>query len=220
MVIVTPKFKKYVKKGVGRVYKVKDGIEYPSVTTVINKTKSAESMQGLDKWKESVGEDVAKWIANESMRMGTKVHELIESYLKFGKQNGEAYPLLANAHFHNIKEYLDKIKPMHNEITLYSRELKIAGTCDCVGNYDGIPSIIDFKTASKAVEDYVHDYMVQATAYSVMVEEQLGMRTSQIVIIMSGRDNSKQVWIKDPVDYMDELKERINRFYLDHQDLL
>lgn len=216
MVEVTKTLSRHYKQGVGRVYNIRDGVEYPSVTTIVNQTKDPENQAGLDKWKRSVGEDVAKYIAGDSMRMGTKVHTIIESYLKFNSYNSIDYPLLANAHFDNMLEYLQKIKPTHNEVTLFSDELRIAGTCDCIGTYEEIPSIIDFKTASKAVEDYVHDYMVQATAYSIMAEEQLDYRTSQIVIIMSGRNNTKNVWIKDPADYVEELKARVTKFYQMH----
>jgi len=217
LVEVNPTLSKYIKKGVGRVYRIREGVEYPSVTTIVNQTKDPKDQEGLNKWKDSVGLDVSKWIANDSMRMGTKVHEMIESYLMFGTTKFPGYPLLANAHFQNMKEYLDKIKTQHNEVSIFSDELKIAGTCDCVGTYEGIPSIIDFKTASKAVEDYIHDYMVQATAYSIMVEERMQFRASQIVIIMSGRNNTKNVWVKDPVDYVEELKARITKYYQLHQ---
>lgn len=218
MVEVTQNLSRYVKKGVGRVYRIREGVEYPSVTTIVNQTKDLENMERLNKWKKGVGEDVSKYIAGDSMRMGTKVHEMIESYLMFGTTDFPGYPLLANAHFQNMKEYLDKIKAQHTEINVYSDELKIAGTCDCIGTYEGIPSIIDFKTASKAVEDYVHDYLIQATAYTIMVEEQLQFRGSQIVIIMSGRNNTKNVWIKDPIDYEEELKARITKYYQMHPD--
>ncbi len=216
MVEVNQTLSKYNKRGVGRVYRIREGVEYPSVTTIVNQTKDPKDQEGLDKWKNSVGLDVSKWIANDSMRMGTKVHEMIESYLMFGTTSFPGYPLLANAHFQNMKEYIDKIKTQHNEVSIFSDELRIAGTCDCIGTYEGIPSIIDFKTASKAVEDYIHDYMVQATAYSIMVEERMQFRASQIVIIMSGRNNTKNVWVKDPVDYTEELKARITKYYQMH----
>ena len=212
MVEVIQTLSKYNKRGVGRVYRIREGVEYPSVTTIVNQTKDPKDQEGLNKWKDNVGLDVSKWIANESMRMGTKVHEMIESYLMFGTTKFPGYPLLANAHFENMKEYLDKIKAQHNEISIFSDELKIAGTCDCIGTYEGIPSIIDFKTASKAVEDYLHDYLIQATAYSIMVEERMQYRASQIVIIMSGRNNTKNVWVKDHTDYIEELKARITKY--------
>ncbi len=219
MVEVIQTLSKYNKRGVGRVYRIREGVEYPSVTTIVNQTKDPKDQEGLNKWKDNVGLDVSKWIANESMRMGTKVHEMIESYLMFGTTKFPGYPLLANAHFENMKEYLDKIKAQHNEISIFSDELKIAGTCDCIGTYEGIPSIIDFKTASKAVEDYLHDYLIQATAYSIMVEERMQYRASQIVIIMSGRNNTKNVWVKDPTDYIEELKARITKYYQLHPNV-
>jgi len=216
MVEVTQTLSKYNKRGVGRIYRIREGVEYPSVTTIVNQTKDIKGMEGLNKWKDSVGQDVAKWIANDSMRMGTKVHEMIESFLMFGTTKFPGYPLLAIAHFENMKEYLVKIKAQHTETSIFSDELKIAGTCDCMGTYEGIPSIIDFKTASKAVEDYLHDYLIQATAYTIMVEERMQFRASQIVIIMSGRNNTKNVWVKDPIDYVDELKARITKYYQLH----
>lgn len=215
MPIVTQNLSKYNKKGVGRVYKIRNNVEYPSITTIVNQTKDRSK---IEQWKDDIGKDVANWIMLESMRIGTSVHEIIEKFFKNGNCDTSRYPLLAVAHFENIKPYLNNISAKFNEINVFSDKLKIAGTCDCAGFYQGVPSIIDFKTASRAIEDYIHDYFLQTTAYSLMVEERLGFRTSQIVVIMSGKDNTRNVWTKDPIDYVDELKQRIKQFYEMHPD--
>ena len=99
-------------------------------------------------------------------------------------------------------------------VILYDKKLKIAGTSDCVAEYDGKLSIIDYKTKrSDQKESYLADPFLQCTAYSIMWEEMTGVPINQIVILVSSEKGQLKEFIKDPNDYKEELYDRIKDYY-------
>ncbi|WP_255458351.1 PD-(D/E)XK nuclease family protein [Nitrosarchaeum sp. AC2] len=120
-------------------------------------------------------------------------------------------------HFEKLKPYLHKMNNIRGiELPLYSDELKIAGTCDCIAEYNGNLSIIDFKTSrSRLVEHYdkVQKYFMQATAYSLMWKERTGIEIDQIVIIGSEETGDISEFIKIPLDFKDKLIDTIEKFH-------
>ena len=118
-----------------------------------------------------------------------------------------------------MKPYLDNIDNVHLvEAIMYSKELTLAGQTDCIAEYRGKLSVIDFKTANKEkIEDWVDNYFLQCTAYAVMYEEIFGKPIEQIVVLIAGEDGSMQEWIKNPKDYLPELKKSIQTFYKYYQ---
>jgi len=191
-----------------RVYYDENNNRYHSVTNVVGH----EDQSSLKQWRESVGYDVADYISRRAMNLGTKMHNMIESYLN--NESIKEDNLFANAHFYNIKRYVDKIDNIYGaEIRLCSKELGLAGTADCIAEYDGVPSIIDFKTSSKKKkEDWILKYFLQTTAYSIMWEELTGQIIPQIVILITGEDGSLEAYVRDREDYMTELLETIKSF--------
>ena len=188
-----------------RHYVDDDGQIYRSVTSVVGKIDEA----GLQAWKDKVGEDVANHVAFTSANLGTKLHEIVERHLDNKKSDEKN--IFAKAHFSNIKPLL---KPINNirflEKFLCSKELGLAGTVDCVGEYDCTLSIIDFKTSRKQKpEEWVKKYFLQTTAYAIMWEEITGQKIDQIVILMTCEDGTREVFIRDKKDYIDELHEVI-----------
>ena len=99
---------------------------------------------------------------------------------------------------------------------MYSPKLTIAGQVDCVAEYNGKLSVIDFKTANKErQESWIDNYFLQTTAYAQMYEETFGKTIDQIVILLASEDGSVQNFIKEKKDYMDPLMQSIKDFY-DH----
>jgi len=195
-----------------RYYQTPDGNLYPSITTVLSKTSD---MSGLDAWREKVGNDIADKISIESQTHGTMTHQLCEDYLN-NKQSEGNFSDISKNHFENLKPYLHKMNNIRGtELPLYSDEFKIAGTCDCIAEYDGRLSIIDFKTSrGKLMEFYdkVQNYFMQATAYSLMWKERTGIGINQIVIIGSEEAGESVEFIKTPEDFKELLFDRLEKF--------
>ena len=195
-----------------RYYKTPQGLLYPSITTVLSKTSD---MTGLDQWRERIGNDLADQIMKEAQIHGTMTHKLCEDYLKNKESVGDFLDI-PKSHFEKLKPYLHKMNNIRGiELPLYSDELKIAGTCDCIAEYNGDLSIIDFKTSrSRLVEHYdkVQKYFMQATAYSLMWKERTGAEINQIVIIGSEETGDVAEFIKIPFDFKEALIEKIKKF--------
>jgi genome maintenance exonuclease 1 len=196
-----------------RYYQTPQGKLYPSITTVLSKTSD---MSGLDDWRERVGNDVAEQIMKEAQIHGTMTHKLCEDYLKNKESEGDFLDM-PKSHFEKLKPFLHKMNNIRGiELSLYSDEFEIAGTCDCIAEYDGNLSIIDFKTSrSRLVEHYdkVQKYFIQATAYSLMWQERTGIEIEQIVIIGSEESGDVAEFIKLPSDFKEALIEKLKKFY-------
>jgi len=196
-----------------RYYQTPEGKMYPSITTVLSKTSD---MSGLDEWRERVGNEVAEQIMKDAQIHGTMTHKLCEDYLNNKESEGEFLDIPKN-HFEKLKPYLHKMDNIQGiELPLYSDEYKIAGTCDCIAEYNGDLSIIDFKTSrSRLLEHYdkVQKYFMQATAYSLMWKERTGNEIDQIVIIGSEETGDVAEFVKIPIDFKEGLIEKIEKFH-------
>lgn len=192
-----------------RAYKVPSGDFYPSVTTVVGIVKE----DAIKEWRARVGEEEAARIAKAAAGRGTELHYMVERYLLNEVPKSENQT--ANMLFNRIRHILNRIDNVRaQEIALWSDELMVAGTCDCVADYNGVPSIIDFKSALHTKqEDWILDYFMQATAYSYMWEERTGEAIDQIVIIISSEDGTASTFVKDRRDYRAMLEETVVRYY-------
>ena len=85
--------------------------------------------------------------------------------------------------FKQAKAMYDRIDNIHfQEAPLYSHEFGIAGRVDCIAEFDGVLSIIDFKTSAKRKKkEWIESYFVQETGYVKMYEERSGLKIPQIV---------------------------------------
>ena len=191
-----------------RFYEV-DGQAYPSITTVLG----AQPKPGLDKWRASVGEEAAKWEMSRAARRGKATHTLVENFLK--GETPSTRDVLPLGLFALLKPYLSQIDNIHClEQILYSKKLTIAGQVDCIAEYNGKLSVIDFKTANKERNDeWNKNYYMQTAAYAVMYEELFGTPIEQIVILMASEDGAGRVFTKNKADYLPELEKAIKYFY-------
>jgi len=196
----------------GRTYSTPDGKSYPSITTVL----SILSEDAIRAWRERVGVEQADIISGKASRRGTKVHSIVEKYLS-NEDTTQELPHIRQS-LANLKPVLDNnIGKIYGlEVPLFSHHLKLAGRCDCIAEYNGVPSIIDFKT-SKYIKkkERITNYFAQGAAYAIMWEERTGMSIPNIVIIMDvdhekpcvfveHRDN----WTKLLEDTIDEYRKR------------
>lgn len=171
-----------------RHYRVPNGNIYPSVTTVL----SILSEDSIANWRKKKGVKLAEHIGERARSVGTEYHRLIETYLN--KEETETDNLYALAHFNNIKPFLDRITNIRVlEGGLWSDDLRMAGRTDCIADFDGIPSVIDFKTSEKRkIPEYIKGYNMQGTAYSLMWKERCGEDLQNVVILVSSADNFRE----------------------------
>lgn len=198
-----------------RYYVSPTGKKLPSVTTFLSHFKG----DSIQKWRKRVGEEEANRISQRASTRGTKFHSIMESYLS--NQEGfltekNVMPDMQHA-FLNMRPVVDRIDNVHYlETMLYSETIGLAGQVDCIAEYDGIPSIIDFKTSLKPKrEDWILGYFEQCTCYSLMYEEMTGIQCKQIVVLISVDHEEPQVFVRDRKDYMPELANKIKTFRLE-----
>ena len=203
-----PEIKATTTDGV-RLYETPDGNFYPSITTVL----STRNKEGLFKWRERVGEDVANYVARKAATRGTHVHHMCEDYLNndFDEEKHKK-KFLPYVLFNQLRESsLQKIDNIYaQECGLYSDKYKVAGRVDCIAEYDGVLSIIDFKTSTKERNDaWNESYYIQASAYAEMFEERTGIAINQVVILVITEDGVVQEFVKDKTEYLPMLVDTI-----------
>lgn len=201
-----------------RFYVSPNNIKLPSVTTVLGYFKKAS----LIEWRNRVGNKEADYIMRRAGVRGTKFHAMMERYLGNEQNIFEGVMPDMRQAFKDAQSTLDKIDNIHYmEVPLYSEILGVAGRTDVIAEFDGVPSIIDFKTSLREKkEEWIDAYFEQGTAYSLMYEEMTGIQTHQVVIIISvdGLDKP-QVFIKDRIDYIDSLMYKIETYKKEHDDV-
>jgi len=191
-----------------RFYKLPDGTKLPSVTTVIG----AQKKHIFQAWRNKVGEDVANAITKKATSRGTNVHTLCERYLNNDKL-GDIMPD-AKEMFVSLVPLLDRIDNIHyQEQALWSEQLGLAGRVDCIAEFDGVLSVIDFKTSKRIKQrDDILDYFWQETAYALMYEEMVGEPIHQLVTIMAIDNEPPALFIETTEDHIDGLVKAI-QFY-------
>lgn len=200
----------------GRYYKTPTGALYPSVTTVTGMMGE----EGIKQWRAKVGEEEANRISKAATVRGTRMHELFEYYLDNKDIDTSKYNYNDVINFQEMKPLLDNyIDNIHlQEVRLYSDYLQMAGTVDCVAEWKGKLSIIDFKTATKHKNrDYITNYFCQAAAYAIMYEERFNIPVNRIVILISVDNDVPQYFEERRDAYVQQLlqvrkqyKERYN----------
>ena len=206
---------KAVTKDKIRLYTTPEGNEYPSITTVL----SGRNKAGLLEWRNRVGNEVANYIARKAATRGTQVHNFCEDYINNKLEKIEEKKkgrFLAHCMFSQLKPYLDEnIGLVHlQETSLWSDYYKLAGRVDCIAEYKGTLSVIDFKTSTKTREDsWNENYYIQGSAYAEMYQERTQERINQIVILVVTEDGTVQEFIKDKKTYLHLLDKEIGLYY-------
>jgi hypothetical protein len=195
----------------GRKYKTPEGVNLPSITTVL----SILSRDSIAKWRKRVGEAEANKISTRASGRGTRVHEIIEKYVNNDPNFRDGYTPDIIESFLAVKPILDErlTKVFAQEAPLYSNHLGVAGRVDCVGIFDGKPSIIDYKTSMKPKRlDWIKNYFMQESAYVIMWEERTGQPITQLVTIISVDNAEPQVFIEHRDNWVRPLRDTIAQY--------
>ena len=209
----------------GHFYVTDDGKTYPSITTVL---KLLDTKEWYPHWvasvarKESITEAQAeircKEIGEESMKVGTSLHTLAESYIHNNEIDvGIAFPsheIDIDELFTPLADHLDEHVNIIQgvEAQIYSDELQLAGTTDLIAEYDKVPSIIDYKNSRKPKsksECNKKDYFIQLCAYGKMWEFCTGQKIEQGVVIVVSWDGKVKAHIVKLSDYDDALMTKL-----------
>lgn len=186
----------------GRKYFTPEGNAYPSITTVLG----VLNKEGIIAWRKRVGEEEANKISRQASVRGTAVHKLAEDYLN-NEPNWKEGAMPSNLFsFEDIKKIMDKRLDniWMQEVFLYSDRLKTAGQVDCIAEFDGQLSIIDFKTSRKPKqEEWITSYFIQASFYAAAFYERTGIPIKQGVILITVDHNEPQVFKINTYDYLE-----------------
>jgi hypothetical protein len=197
-----------------RFYVTPEEKYYPSITTVL----SIRNKDGLVEWRKRVGNDVANYVSGKAAARGTKVHHMCEDYLNNmesewpDKWIDHKKNFLPWCLFSELKDkVLNNITDIYSqECGLYSDKYRVAGRVDCIAKYNGVLSIIDFKTSTKERSDnWNENYYIQGSAYAEMFSELTGIDTNQVVILVVTEDGTVQEFIKEKGVYLGALKDSV-----------
>jgi genome maintenance exonuclease 1 len=192
-----------------RHYVLPDGeTKLKSVTTIISEQSDKTA---LYEWRKKVGEEEANRISTQAARRGTSIHKIAERYVLNEENiykdempiNIETFKSIQNI----LDDHVDNILGV--ELPLYSKALKCAGRTDLVAEYDGVLSIIDFKTSRKLKKlEWIENYLLQSTVYSMMFEWTYKIAVPQFVIIIAVDDEkTPQTFVMERSKYVDKVLE-------------
>ena len=185
-----------------RLYLAPDGSKFPSVTTVLG----ILSEDAIRAWRLRVGEEEANKVGHRASNRGSAVHSIIEGYLK--NEDTKDYLPHVKQSLQNLRPILDRSigRIFGLEVALFSRHLGLAGRCDCIAEWNGVPSIIDFKTSRRIKKkENISGYFAQASAYAIMFEERTGMAIPNIVIVMDVDDEQPLIFEEHRDNFVDLL---------------
>jgi genome maintenance exonuclease 1 len=177
-----PNLERIEKEG-KRFYVTPEGEVYPSVTTLLG----AYFQKDLTAWKDKVGHDQAEAITNRAALRGTRLHNICERYLLNEENCTKGAMPSTVSDFLSLKPILnDHVREVYGiEFPVFSKKLKVAGVTDLACTWDGVPSIVDFKTSRKnKKEEWILNYFCQTTAYAIALNEQSALDIKQVVIIL------------------------------------
>ena len=203
-----------------RYYSIPDVDELVKLVSITSVT-SHFNKEIFVNWRKKVGNETADKITKAATKRGTDMHTLTEHYLKNDQELPEVPPI-SEFLFKIAKGELNKINNIYAlEGPLYSKELGIAGTVDCIAEYDGELAIIDFKTSKKPKpRNWIEHYFVQAMAYGCMLYEMKGIPVKKLVIIMSCENGECVVYEEnDKEKYIKLLSKYIQKFVNDKLEL-
>ena len=196
-----------------RYYTTPEGKHYPSVTTVTGMLNA----KWIKKWRKAVGEEKANKISRQASIRGTRYHQLQEDFLnnELTEERLKKATPLDLLMFNQTKELTSKLGDIYMlEGSMYSNELEIAGRVDCVAEFAGKVSVIDFKTSTRRKSpSQVKSYFLQETAYATMFEEMYGVPIERIVTIVSVEETGQsQLFVEEPKTWIESFKELRNQY--------
>jgi genome maintenance exonuclease 1 len=214
-----------------RHYCLPDGSKVASVTTILDRTKSQESRDALDRWRKSVGVERAQQITTEAANRGTRMHTYLEHYVKTDDMKAlPTNPFAQPSWFMAAEVILNGLGNVDefwgSEVPVYYSGL-YAGTTDCIGVWKGRPAIIDFKQSNKVKKrEYITDYFIQLAAYAQAHDATHGTDINCGVIMMAVQPKQLEDGTFDTPKYLEfviegaefaywtaEWTKRVERYY-------
>ena len=191
-----------------RFYKSPNDKWLPSVTTVTGWSKR----DFFKEWRTKPG-NLAE--SRRCLTRGNELHQIIEDYINNKEDIFKAKQPHNIELFNQLKPELHRIDNIYaQEVPLWSETVGLAGRVDCVAEFDGELSIIDFKGSTKTKkEEWIENYFRQATAYAIMFQEKTGIEIKNIVIMVACENGDNQIFIKKPINYVKGLYDDIKTFY-------
>lgn len=203
-----------------RYYKVPNDGELLKLFSITSVT-SHYNRQIFEDWRKKIGEEEAEKITKAATSRGTDMHTLVENYLYNIPELPKVQPLSKLLFDISIPD-LKKINNIYAlEKSLYSKVLGVAGTVDCIAEYNNELAIIDFKTSKKPKpREWIEHYFVQAAAYGCMLYELTGIPVKKLVIIMACENGECKVYEEyDKAKYIKLLSKYIREFVRDKLEL-
>lgn len=194
----------------GRKYRLPDGTEFPSVTTILD---SAYDKSDIETWKIKIGQEKAKQIFEIAKQRGTALHGNLEKYVRGETGFMRGQMPICQEDFRNMKELLDEnVRTIYGiEFPLFSRTLKSAGTTDLICDWNNTLSIVDYKNSRRSKNpEWIENYFVQSAAYGMMVNENFGTAIDQIVIIVLPESAKPETFIRT----VSQFKEKIDEIFI------
>jgi len=199
-----------------RHYVTPEGGLYPSITTILSEFSKAS----IQEWRKRVGETEANKISGKASRRGTSLHSVCESYIKNedGYLDGQT-PNIVEL-FKNIEPFLERIDNVHGvELALYSDHFGVAGRTDLIAEFDGVLSVIDYKTSNRIKKkEWCESYFAQGAFYGIAYEELTKIPVSQVVIIIAVDNEHPQLFVEKRDDWVDKIWEAKKLYELNNID--
>lgn len=205
-----------------RRYLTPDGEKLPSVTTILDATKSEESKQALNNWRKRVGVQKAQEITTEAAGRGTRMHKWLENYVKTGETGdpgSNPYSIQSHTMAHSIitQGMINCTEFWGTEVPLYFPKI-YAGTTDLCGVHSGAEAIMDHKQTNKPKKrEWIEDYFVQLAAYANAHNEVHGTKIRKGVIFMCDPTSLYQEFIIEGNEfdkYTDIWFKRVEQYYM------
>jgi len=197
---------KQINTDLGRRYSTPEANIYPSITTVLG--SQPEKKKSIAEWRARVGEGVANKISQQAAKRGTALHHIMEKYILGDELDLSKEMPSTIDRFRKVQKCVDTNLQLvyATESAMYSDILRIAGTADLICEWNGKPTVVDFKTSIRQKKrDQIHDYFLQATAYSIMFEEHTGIRTLDLAILIVSDEGDFDVFEGQRNDYVADL---------------
>jgi len=196
-----------------RIYVTPEGKHYPSITTVLGSVIK----EGIEQWKAAVGDREAARVLHHAGTRGTALHLIAEKYLNNETDIFEPNTMPhVKALWFSIKPLLDANvgKVVLQEAPLYSDIFGVAGRVDCIAEYEGILSVIDFKTSrQRKTKDSISNYFMQAAFYAAAFYERTNIPITQSVILMAVDDDPKTIVFKENTyKWLKDLKHTVKQY--------
>jgi genome maintenance exonuclease 1 len=203
-----------------RHYDINEGQwKLPSVTTILDRTQSAEKREALRKWREAKGEEEATRIVDSSAARGTAMHKILEKYIiedgyldltDNGLQAHNMAKQVIERGLCNVPEFYG------SEATLYYPGL-YAGSTDLVCIHKGEDAIVDFKQTNKPKKrEWVEDYFLQLSAYGMAHDYVYKTTINKAVIMMCSKDNYYQEFVISGSEFREakhKFLKRVTEYY-------